>query len=93
LIILIIFDEEYGLQITKPFIMQFSPTSHHFISLQSKYSPTQHFSNIISRCSSLTSEAKFHTHTTTCKINFETLGDGTSSLLHNLCTFRENRRT
>jgi hypothetical protein len=40
-------------QVIKFPIMQFSPTSGHFISLRSKYSPQSLFSNTLSLCSSL----------------------------------------
>jgi hypothetical protein len=43
----------------KLFIMQLSPTSCHFISLQSKYSP--HISSVC--VPPLMPEAKFHPHT------------------------------
>jgi hypothetical protein len=49
-------------------IMQFSPTSCHFIPLMSKYSPKHLFSNTLNLCSSLNVRGKVsHSYKTTGK--------------------------
>jgi hypothetical protein len=76
------FREAYNMKLLT---MQYSPTSHHFLPLRSKYSPQHPFSNTLNICSSLSVRDKTaHLYRTTvklCEVSGLHLGENSNRVL------------